>query len=334
MIKADVKRYDPWQVFNERKRLGNEPSPYVELINVLDTLGIRQPPDAECYGYEPQLRTEIEKELGTEQIEAVLEWCSRWGLLGVLPHMASFIQLAPQMAYEGYDNWERYPFKVTYERINGRWIDRHVCSRRKWRAYAKVTDQLLYETSFASEKTLTEAVWPFFPSAMRSESESWWYPLPLSDEFACTYAEPLSQFVYWAEILAIAVQQMSPAYLAYNLRELHDEEAFITNHHDFIPAVDKLLGPIAQTVTYSRTAKELSLKWNMPSLISSFALMAVYDSVAGTRVERCPSCMRMFTTSAYQAVYCSNKCAWTHRKRKKRASEKQTGKELMDHSNV
>src|SRR6266436_4930483 len=63
---ARLDRYDPWEEYEAGKSRG-EPPPYVEMINLLK-----------------DIRPHQRHKYGSDEIERILKWTSRHGLLGVL----------------------------------------------------------------------------------------------------------------------------------------------------------------------------------------------------------------------------------------------------------
>ena len=81
--------------------------------------------------------------------------------------------------------------------------------------------------------------------------------------------------------------------------------------------LDYLLSKSSPTVTNA------GIKFTCPSLLVTLAIIAAEEMTAGYRLRQCASCHAIFTTSAYQAKYCSQRCQW--RELKRRHNEKEQG---------
>jgi hypothetical protein len=84
--------------------------------------------------------------------------------------------------------------------------------------------------------------------------------------------------------------------------------------------LEALLEPTASSLSYGEDG-QVREEWVCPSLLSSFARMALQDIRAGLRILRCACCGSPFVTDKYQARYCSERCGWKQRKRRRRSSE-------------
>jgi hypothetical protein len=161
---------------------------------------------------------------------------------------------------------------------------------------------------------LAEAWGPFFPDVPAAERTTHEYPVPESDAFWASYAEPVGWFLGAASHLRDAVLDLSadPA--------LGNESAT-----DFVYRLDTaarllhgLLSPVQPSLTVGPDG-EFRQTWRTRSLLSSFALMALLDLTERRRVLTCRICGRVFVSAAYQALYCSERCRGTGQKRAYRA---------------
>lgn len=128
--------------------------------------------------------------------------------------------------------------------------------------------------------------WQFFPEVAEEASDSTIYPMPLSEPFWRSYAEPVSQFVDWARTLESALTIMGSVP---GLAWLHT-----------------LVNPVTPSVV-RRSKDKYERVWLSPSLIGSLAMMALLDQTEGRITRQC-DCGRLFVSSAYQAKCCSTKC--------------------------
>lgn len=77
-VGAVAQVYDPWKEYRDQRDLGRAP-PYRALLDLA-----------------PLVRRGARLDLRPEAEPAVIDFCSRYGLLGVLPHRASLVRLAPR----------------------------------------------------------------------------------------------------------------------------------------------------------------------------------------------------------------------------------------------
>jgi hypothetical protein len=326
---ANGGRYEPWKMYESSKVETKGISPYAELLTLLNFLKLAPPSNykgiCEFFAHEEL----IERARLTEEHEqAILDWCAKWGLLGLLSHKTSLIHLAPRLCANN---------KVTqssYQRSNGAWNE----DTGEWHfsTAADASSSYHQRVPYAlvtfedeggapmSEQSIERAVWPYFPSVPRKRALKFQYHEPLSDEFWHGYAEPLTEFLLFAQRLALAIQRISPTFLAENARRERRFDASSPkpgDEMDFLPTcqdMEPLIAPVGQSVSFTDDRSKVQLRWKTPSLLSCFAQMALQDALWGTRVEMCPACHRAFTTTSYQAIYCSENCAWRERKRKAR----------------
>ena len=84
--KARLEAYDPWAGYQAARLKGKTEPPYRALLALLDRLSVA--------GGQPALNP-----MGRD---ALLEWCADYGLLGLLPHRAQMMILAPRWVPAGY----------------------------------------------------------------------------------------------------------------------------------------------------------------------------------------------------------------------------------------
>lgn len=337
---AETEWYAPWDVYEDRKNINSSCAPYAELLTLLDNLGLDFSGDFEKVQTDsPAFWAGVHEDFSAGDIQAVLDWCGEWGLLGVLPHDAVSISVRGNPAESPFSDG-RAAASSQYQRINGRWSHAVSYGSENVKTEALMSVYSNYGGADVERATLSDAVWPFFPDVPLCEADTYCYPEPLSEQFWLQYGEPLPNFLQSAITLALAIKQMSPEYLQENFRRSRlpgnepgswregtwIESPTYLQYDEWHSLADRLLAPIGQSVEYSDAGPDLRLIWNMPSLLSAFGQMAVHDAIAGVRVGRCPCCLRSYTTAAYQAIYCSQRCAWNHRKRKARIGKKTEGK--------
>jgi hypothetical protein len=131
-------------------------------------------------------------------------------------------------------------------------------------------------------------------------------PKPLTPEFWKIYSEPLDSFALYALMFTAAITDP--------IVDTAETDADPMN-----PGLANFLGPIGISLESDERGNVIET-WLCPSLLASFARMALQDQSSGGRVLRCECCGMPFVSNAYQAHYCSTKCGDRHRKRRARAN--------------
>ncbi len=168
--------------------------------------------------------------VSAEEEAEIVDWCSRWGPLGVLHHRVERVVLAL-----GADA-HRFTFRdeqLVYEKSHkGGWSSRKQRPLRFWEAPAPPSVTVRHLDPYAGFTTqqgaivepLTERWWRYFPDLTRTryrsdvlvkqtlvgsearEFESSYFPSPASDDFWEIYREPVSDFLEAALVLEKAIR--------------------------------------------------------------------------------------------------------------------------------
>jgi hypothetical protein len=147
---------------------------------------------------------------------------------------------------------------------------------------------------FVREESVLDTWADYFPGIPEEQRLTFEYPEPLSDEFWHLYSEPVEHFLRYAVFLLGALRpEPIPSYL------------------------ESLVDPIGLSLEEDENG-HVAERWRCPSLLSALAKMAIQDACGGFRILACESCGTPFVSSAYQARYCSQTCAWRHRKHRSR----------------
>jgi len=270
----------------------------------------------------------------SEQNE-IVDWCSRFGLLGIMPHKAISVQIPPRSSSPSGQEPKQYI------RVNGQWIDLFHNIRMdgsKLISFYDLADMfqtLLSRAQLRSGKTPdlpkvdelarpshpiptmsfidvdgpslrtvpVAAVLPTYFPDFKDVGDRFECPLPLSEAFWRIYSERVDDFLQTAVTFLTAVEPIS---VWHDIGSLSRLESF--------------LAPIGVSLSFDST-NQIQEQWVCPSLLSSFGRMAVQDLSAGMRVLRCECCGGPFVTSSYQARYCSKTCGWRQRKRRTRTAK-------------
>jgi hypothetical protein len=123
---AKLHWFDPWLDYEAARQTTRSQPPYQSLLALADKLGLAELGmdvlTLEAYVYLGESQTSASRQvfpLSQTQKHSILEWCSRWGLLGILPNDFLAAKCAPR--------WKRnpehgfYAEQTYYARTNGIW---------------------------------------------------------------------------------------------------------------------------------------------------------------------------------------------------------------------
>lgn len=326
--------YDPSEAYWQARRGGpgewRRPAqgPHDELLGLVDALELRPSGESPPFA----LRAESEAKL--------LEWCSRHGLLGILPHrtiMATIHEeprkhLHPGMLWSverrylwhggrwivvwNSQSWARrrgtlVPVDPHPEQVSvpprGRRLERALAGARlssslTWPRPRVVLADL--DGADVTEEPLGRTWARFFPDVPPKQRETYPYPVPLTKSFWQQYAEPIEAFVEGALALRTAVNALKASAEA--------------GQREGRAALAALLAPI----TIGTADEERGPCWASPSLLATFAMMFDQDRRSGRRPLGCDVCGRVFLSGVGAARYCSETCRHTAQKRRWRAKQR------------
>src|SRR5579883_247971 len=316
---ASWKAYDPWdgwEAVNAKQRGGGMlERPYLELVELGDWFA------------------EDDKRASRPVAEAMktpLGWCGRYGLLGLM--LRKVRQITP------YPRWERdeeteevWPGSRTYVRSALGWTlaggvyasleARELSSPERRKKRGDVVARGLWEPSWDEPSVLIEnretgriekepvgMLREYFPSIAAADQEVYDYPLPLSAEFWRSYAEPVGEFQECVRSFARHVRTVG----RYGAGGPLSAEAKI----EFQAAALALTALAAETVRVLNSDSEGQVQsgWLAPSLIGTYASMALSDAVHGL-LNVCDQCERVFVSSSGRARFCSTLCRKTRLQR-------------------
>jgi hypothetical protein len=263
---------------------------------------------------------------------AVVNWCARFGLLGVLPHASDWSRLRlryclgriPKVEHEGvcYEH-------VTHARQNGIW------ETRRWLSFAleeyrgrvgqpapkyldkssggsgariQEIDELVVDPDpeAAATSPLSRTWAGFFPDVSYRNADQYAYPCPLTDRFWSEYAEPLDTFLRYALALRQAVEP-----------HFGDVERVVPEDVS-MRLLDGLIGPVSQRIRRDPESGDIEPTWVFPSLLSAMSQMAIQDIRGGKRLLNCAECGAPLVTTGYQTRYCTTRCQWRANQRRSR----------------
>lgn len=230
---ATLEEYDPWELRTEgrqerqkrqkRRKRGRREAPYQTLISLVRKAA-RCENGVWCFNRSRSWEREL------------LEWCSHYGLLGLLPQATQSVRLAPRwgkslafVANEPDSETVQVltPQALQYNRINGGWFQQmhgrllgfHPVQRpyskklegqlvpkqlwlSDWPIPSVSLEQLIGIPGPWHEESLTETWSRFFPGVPKHKREIYAYPMPCTIEFWKAYAEPVN--IFWAKGMELA----------------------------------------------------------------------------------------------------------------------------------
>ncbi|HWQ52101.1 MAG TPA: hypothetical protein VN442_00350 [Bryobacteraceae bacterium] len=312
---AQLQKYDPWEKFRANAgKYRTVDQPYVALLNLdqnLESLAKRGIYASKRRGNEfrPGVRNEAH--------ELILDWCNRYGLLGLLPVLSKSMRVrvaTPPDAAPG-------PTFVQYYRLGGIW-------HRTGVLRAECDDDggytwLSWPFSLYQERPIWDLREFFRPAETDSETEYRFQPpCPWSNRFWETYCEPVEEFERWCSRFSMFVEtsQMPTAELeSVKLPDL-SERALLQ--------IDSFIGS-NETLALLADAVSPSFRFNLErntvdeervsaGLLASYALMFLWDRIERRHTVQCGNCRYYFVSDLEVAGYCSPRCRNTAQKRRSR----------------
>lgn len=321
---AKLSRYDPWEDQNPAAPLQQARVPaYRSLLDMVNRLRYLETPSPQNrFG---RLHPRSERDL--------LDWCGRYGLLGLLLHEALLITLAPKAtkipagdyrailkSWRQHGVRERPPRTATvqksYTRTTFGWVERDqpIHSETHLQTPAVITQDYFGER--LAEQSLV-MLRRYFPSAARSP-DAWQIfecPPPQSDRFWLLYGESLDEFLSRTKFLRLAIASMT----APIIRDESSVEAV-----ELMAGRSYLQGLLSPVGFGFVVEPRLGLRPRLVggSLLAMLAAMALQDAPKG-RVLQCAACGNIFIAGKRtQTRYCSKRCRATAQKRAVRQREK------------
>lgn len=320
---------------------------------------IRPSPNARLETYEPligegdqehneQVAYPAIREINLDDEGEILDWCRRFGLLGILPQRAVYIRLAPR--------WKPlvdardpclFPAQVSYSRTNVGWhpveaatlihddskIIRIDQEDRMEDLLGKLVDpedtihlgpsatiSRLFSYQY-EEKKLGEAIGHFFPDLPYGDWDTPEYPMPLSDAFWRQYGESLGDFRSAILRFREMVENLSP--LKASLKHLREED--LRRLGQARSQLHSLLS-VSPALGIDEDGNPVH-RWAFSSLLSMFALSVWQDLVGGKSVRHCARhrCRKVFLSGNRRRLYCSDQCRQAEEKARQRNRGQNSG---------
>ncbi len=276
------------------------------------------------------LVAQIERDgLGDSSRRALLGWCERYGLLGILLQRVHYV--ASPLGTVGED---------VFLRSASGWVHRRVVPPGgKVPATGRVF--IVDLRGRLEAESLIGPSWPRFlqlPKRLRRRGP-FSFAQPLMPTFWRYYGEPVEDFINGARSLSKAVRSLHEARLGWV--EMHPEqrprrskrrtaaaapwtEREATGVREWgLRELRTLLNGVGPVVRWDDREGQYVHEWAAPSLLSTLALQALEDIAGGQRVITCAVCGKTRVTRSAEAAYCSKRCYWTMHQRRTRQQERQ-----------
>jgi hypothetical protein len=159
----------------------------------------------------------------------------------------------------------------------------------------------------------------------QSAGESFQYPFPGEPRFRNLYAEPVADFLDAALVLRDALAGLNRIE-SYRGRPDVDPKA---EDMGAIAGGVTLLNALAEPVSVMIEPVDdgtYRKRWVAPSLLASFAMMALQDLTQGRHVLVCASCGRLIVRDVRTTQYCSSRCRKTSQMQRYRQRQRQDGR--------
>jgi hypothetical protein len=291
--------YEPWEDFQKPQGKESLKQPYLSLLELAPLLQFD-------FSERRSMRLEAPGE------ERLLEWCSQYGLLGILLHRVETVTFPAETRFpRGLSGNVPVPVATRLERTNTGWRTLDIfpfLHPPKPGAYLrrKLGE---YEITFES---LSESWAHYFPGVSADDRDSYQYPPVFGPEFWRQYAEPVSEFVGGVKMFRKAVDALRN--LGSRSRPSPEKMQELLRAEHVIHALSEPVRPMLY-----RTGSGYGLGWACHSLLGTFAMMAMLD-LSGARLIECanPSCRSLFVSKAVKALYCTTSCRGTEQVRKYR----------------
>ncbi len=287
-----------------------------------------------------------------ESANAILEWCAKYGLLGILPARVEVITLqafwVPRS--EAWNDPEARGFcprYVRYVRRAGQWSETGATTEIPDPPLTEeeATPERLYDAIPSAMNTLADRaqdIWPapgalvwrwkqhdrqeqdlgralrrYFPDVPHFVSHAHTYPRPCSEDFWSSYGEPVAEFARWALRFKEAVESVSQMETPRKNPTEADRQR-IRVENEALLFLEGLSGTVGTPRRLRPGTRNLVRYVVAPSLLSAFAEMFLEDAELGRRALRCDTCGMFFVSDEPHARYCSVRCRNTMQRRRQR----------------
>jgi CGNR zinc finger len=316
---AQLEVYDPWAEYSAAIRpKGRQERPYTDLLNA---------PFSDPLLDDRSDALEAPKRLRGERERTLPNWCAKHGLLGILLQRANAVVLPARWEWhplaQGRDEKWAIPVQRSFVRSATRWEDGFERIEDKLEKFGRheagdpvVEEELLRHFEQAHTVLPPMQRRPFDEWAKFFPDVNWQYPMPGTEAFWRSYAEPVDEC-----LAAIAMFQWA----VWHVQRLSGRDVpdlLLPTPYD-LQGINGLIAP-ASAVWVVTDGGRLQQRWAAPSLLASFAMMVVRDMSHQLRFSCCanPTCGNWFITAPPRTTrYCSSRCTNTMQVRRYRERE-------------
>ncbi len=334
---ARFRVYDPWLLQNEEglERINDssvaiqrEDQPrYIHFLRYMEKMGIdfRQQ-----YVMKLKLMANDFKQ-NSKTTKLLTNWFSENGLLGIFHHEIKMLRLPIERDYGPDDLFRSIIF---FKRQGQMWAKESLYKQKKtWRNEPECS-YLDWETGYVEIESYGVNSLFVDPEEEFQWSDPYWVKenfFPFSkdlsliltsgnwERFWHEYCEPLDWVIYKMALLARGLDYLAAP---------PDTGSFFETG---INKLNKLIGEFPAQYAYDYENQKVNIKFHSPSLLSSFALMALEDAGGGSRLFNCTrkNCGRIFASKHEKAKYCSDRCKSAHNSAMNRKRKKESSKEKI-----
>lgn len=332
--------YDP--VDARQSRLDNDARPiYLRLFDLVEGLNLHPTVDG-CFSLAP------------DSVEHLLAWCNEYGLLGILPHRAQQVALAPRWVRvrdvylpSGDDprleEWAFFPTMDNTVPAQSYFIK----SADGWTHLERGNIHLDHSIQgggihdLSVEGQVADPVeWPSYfveahavlsgddrsAASVERLSESWgrFFPTVIDTELQTyPYPQPLSDS-FWRlyaepvdEFVNIVADLRYAVDAASQPASADGLSGVGLDAPNSFNALHSIIREARPRLEFDRNGT-VRMGWSVGSLLAALALMAAEDLVGPRRLRSCSRCGKLYASSRYQSSYCSTTCRSTIQKRRQR----------------
>lgn len=329
---ATLESFDPWASFWPwREDWRDQTPPYIELLDLLFDEGTTK--KSSNLAIIKAMKGEgsaLHKLSEQGQFSAILQWCMKYGVLGIIPHTVRTLC---------YTSEEDIPRKLIYQRGGNGWESFLVLNNSVQPVcLSELADlnQLLGTDDWSftqSEKTAFkfnlvghDLVWrienyDFIDNYLNNAAcpvlTQRILPPPLSHGFWQVYSEPFVDFICMA------------SELYQTLALLLAEDSTLEQQQSAAHWINLYAEPVTRKIVIQPDG-ERTVEINAPSLLSHFSSMIMIDLASPNRLYLCKSCKRIFASGTSRATFCSSTCRNRFNRREYLARQKEAKATLGD----
>ena len=259
----------------------------------------------------------------------VLEWCSKYGLLGILNHHLISLHLAPRWLHQDLQNGTGplVPTAIYSSNTDFGWHQHHISYAGKLpqsinppQAGSLVTmrevlsDPRMYPHAVVwtgsrhEVQTIGSALLPYFPDMNESSSEAT-FMRPHDEQWCQGYSEPIIDFVAHAKVLFVELKNLADLSLKPSL-------GAHASNQDLHQSLEIMNSYMTRRQTRLRlTPRGIVNKTEHASLLAFLSELAWEDMKSRPYIRTCANgeCQTPFSSKSARARYCSAKCQNTDR---------------------